>query len=1091
MSNNKPNIFQVIFKKLFGTGKSSAVTSKTNEVILKRVNMHILEMEDVLFHLNSAVMMPENPAGESSTQGGGASEEQKKVSGLKALALVFKQFEFDPNMRMIITGHTDTSGTAEFNFKLSKERSENILYLLYKKDEEDSKKKWAEVCYNRQKVEDYQQILAHYEKKLNCGCDPGDIDDTWGDKTKKATENFLAKMEVGNVKIKAAIYEIQTDAKKRWPKSIWELVYDQYSKELAEVLEITEIQLDGRRKTSVKFVDDKQPILGCGESFPIDNQEKNNYRSQENRRVELLFFDKDEAPEIKCPVDIKKVHTEEECPLWRKFYFVPLYIDPNDLTSIVIHLKFVYYDKIKLKQLPVPNGLTIKAYEDGHKNIPTESIYRDGVYYVKVKFKNKIKDPARTQFYFEIETEDKYIYTKSDSDEPEIKTLTNTQFDNLTFVEKQNYYDLPKLWSSRNYWTRYDGDINKGDTFEKVFKDIEKLKPLGDKLTNDKKPLVFSFDDIVLTETSKSQILQDKNNSGNSIPLDDNSRYTLFYIDHVTKETVGSVQRNLRRLKIYDPETAQPVFTDVKFKKNLITDVPLGTRSVYFCNDFYDVGFKRTNSTDTSFNYTSGHVAGARLAIKDDPELQKSKSVIATNASDRTKAFALSGCGNYEMHYLHDCTVLDGKPFNHLIIYWNCRFVADNGGNAADITNHRKFGMVNAMNRMNKDYFVEKHTGSEDILLRLFFFMEAKNDTNGGNQKCMVSVTDNTNGAWMRTGDAKFRRRDYQADPTYFGATDPINSLQDVDGNTYAVLTNHHEMGHATGNWDSYLYNYEDAANNNWTGLPQYNQPFTAIGGPYRFDDLARMYHNRTPRIRNYWKYVMWMNDESDAGKDLHRFLNGSKYKITYQGQSHKHNFFLANQYRNVELAAFSDTNHSIASNHKVDLYIYKMGDDEFSILAKSGQVINGVLVVKIRLALKFINTGTGNWSFANSRAWAQRLNNDSKTMLDRKFRVATTTNNLFKNLFVVFTPSFQVYTGSAPGDSQYDIEVSWQNGGNFNTSGKRLRVDFDTDKKKIIRYFFGKTTGTANLNKNDFATIVTWVGGSGVANASYTMHNL
>ncbi len=90
------------------------------------------------------------------------------------------------------------------------------------------------------------------------------------------------------------------------------------------------------------------------------------------------------------------------------------------------------------------------------------------------------------------------------------------------------------------------------------------------------------------------------------------------------------------------------------------------------------------------------------------------------------------------MHYLHDCTVLDGKPFNHLIIYWNCRFVADNGGNAADITNHRKFGMVNAMNRMNKDYFVENHNGSEDILLRLFFFMEAKNDTNGGIRKCMM-----------------------------------------------------------------------------------------------------------------------------------------------------------------------------------------------------------------------------------------------------------------------------------------------------------------------------------------------------------------
>ena len=204
---------------LFGTGKSSAVTSKNNEVILKLVKMHILEMEDVLFHLNSAVMMPENPAGESSTQGGGAGEEQTKVSGIKALALVFKQFEFDPDVKMVVSGHTDTSGTAEFNFKLSKERALNILYLMYKKDEEDSRKKWAEVCYNRQKVEDYQQILTYFEKKLTCGCDPRILMILGEIKLKKPQKIFLTQMGLGNVKVKSAIYEIETDQKKRWPVS--------------------------------------------------------------------------------------------------------------------------------------------------------------------------------------------------------------------------------------------------------------------------------------------------------------------------------------------------------------------------------------------------------------------------------------------------------------------------------------------------------------------------------------------------------------------------------------------------------------------------------------------------------------------------------------------------------------------------------------------------------------------------------------------------------------------------------------------------------------------------------------------------------
>ena len=59
MSNGDQNKVDVIFRDVFGTGKSSALTSKKNELILKFVKVSVLEMEDVLFHLNSCVLMPE------------------------------------------------------------------------------------------------------------------------------------------------------------------------------------------------------------------------------------------------------------------------------------------------------------------------------------------------------------------------------------------------------------------------------------------------------------------------------------------------------------------------------------------------------------------------------------------------------------------------------------------------------------------------------------------------------------------------------------------------------------------------------------------------------------------------------------------------------------------------------------------------------------------------------------------------------------------------------------------------------------------------------------------------------------------------
>jgi hypothetical protein len=1080
------SVFTVIFNKIFGTSKSAFTSNKKNEIVLKKVEMHILEMEDVLFHLNSCVMMPENPQGSSSSDGtSNDSSSDSKVSGIKALSLVFKFFESEPDKRMIITGHTDTSGTAAFNFKLSDERAKNILYLL-----NGNKSEWAALCYNRHKIEDYQQILKYFKKKLTSNCDPGDIDDKWGDNTRSATKNFFS--EVLPAKSVALLGKVENDQKKRWPVEAWEAVYNLYNKEIAEILEISESELNLQKKTDIKYVDEKKQVLGCGESFPIENKEKDNYRSQKNRRVEIIFFDKDETPVINCPARVESVHTEKECPLYKKFYFVPIYIEPKEVKSVVYHLQFVYFNKVLKKQLSVPEGLVISVYEDSNKKLDSETTYKEGVYSVKVNFKNQINNPNRTKLYFEFETTDSWIHTQSEKDNPIIIKKNTDEIKSLEFLKRQQYYDLPGKWSSQNYWTRYDGDINKGDRFEKVFKDVQKLKPFGDSITKPDKPLVFSLDDIVLTNQVRNQNIKDKNSTNGDIDLDDKSRITVFYIDHETKENVDGNQKNLRRLKIFKPDENEPVFSNIPFTQNLIHDLPGFTRIIYFCNGFYDVGSKRSSTTDNGFNYTNSHIEGARLAVLNDTDLQVTKLVSASVASDLSKAYALSNCGNYELHYFHDCTELDGKAINYLIVYWSCRFTllpSPGGGTQADITNHRKFGMVNAMARLNKNYVVEKYSGSEDFMIRLFHFMEAKNDTNGGIHKALTDIVGNSHGAWMLPATAQFRKRDYQDDPNYFGAADPINNMQDTDGSTFAVLTNAHEMGHATGNWDHYLYDYQSGGTN-WDGLPRYDQPYTAVGGPYRCDELSRMYHNRTPRLRSYWKFVLWLNDESPAGKTLNKFLNGTIFKITFKGLNHKHEFFLADSYRNVELASKSQLDHVITANSKIDLLLYKLGDDESSRLIHSGQVFNGILVVKIRLAIKFIDTATENWG--NSKlAWAQQLKADFENMLNKKFRIATDANNDFKNVFMIFTPSFRVYTGTAPADSQINIETTFGLGNSFTPNNKTLAVDWDTDTKRIIRYCFGKTTGTADLINTDFPTIVTWMNSPSVANASYTIHNL
>ena len=546
-------------------GTSSAITNHNNLMTLKRIKIYILEMEDVLFHLNSAVMMPENPEGKSSDDSGGGTSDQEKMSGISALGLVFKQFEFDSKKRMIIAGHTDTSGQPKDNFDLSKERAENILYLLT-----GDKVKWAQICANRHKVEDYQQIMKFFAEKNGIDCDPDKIDNKWGDKTENATKEFLKKTIPD--KADALLNEIKTDSKKKWPEEVWQVVYDLYIKHLCKILGVPNEEQLNKKRNTLKYINDSMPYVSCGESFPIDSKYKKNYRSQKNRRVEILFFDKDEieAEAIKCPPARTTVHKEEECPLWKKIYFLPLYIDPKDLTSTVYHLKFVYHDRIKNKTLPVPKGLTINAYKDNTTQISTVTAYENGIYKVKVQFDKSETPDTCKDFHFRFETDSFHIFTKDNASgtQPEIKKeadiLTEksiSKMGEMVFTDQIKYYDLPKEWSSKNYWTRYDGDMNKGDTFEKVMKDKAKLKPFDQNITKPDKPLIFSLDDIVLVDANKNQEIKDKNAGGSPISLDNNSRYTLFNIDYDTKENVGGVQKNLRRIKIHKEESAQPVFT--------------------------------------------------------------------------------------------------------------------------------------------------------------------------------------------------------------------------------------------------------------------------------------------------------------------------------------------------------------------------------------------------------------------------------------------------------------------------------------------------------------------------------------------------
>lgn len=283
----------------------------------------MLEMEDLHFHLDSAVMLPEREPADADAPRSGAA-----LTGLSVLRACFLHAKASPSKKMLCTGHSDRSGPGDYNKTVSDLRARNVRAILTGDADE-----WASVCAQKHVLRDVQCILKWIANvRYWPDCDPGAIDGEQGDKTNSALEAFKRRFndDYGGALALDATVELPT----------WKAFARMYDVGLASILQTDEAGLASYRQ-ALKWLPPE--FVGCGENHPISSDIAQNYRSAVDRRVEILFFDPGDEPQLDACHPSAESCAPDQCELYRKLFlgrrwyqFRPILVDANAKVALTL-----------------------------------------------------------------------------------------------------------------------------------------------------------------------------------------------------------------------------------------------------------------------------------------------------------------------------------------------------------------------------------------------------------------------------------------------------------------------------------------------------------------------------------------------------------------------------------------------------------------------------------------------------------------------------------------------------------------------------------------------------------------------------------
>lgn len=317
-----------------------------------------------------------------------------------------------------------------YNLGITVKRAKAVLHAVL-----GEREPWIAICEGQHKVEDYQLILTWVAGVYGWECDPNGVDNINGTDTQTAVKNFQATYNKTFEKSIAVDGVVGHDT--------WGAFFDLYMDMVENLCETDDAGLQQLR-SKLKFIGPK--VVGCGENWPIQEPQRDSYRSQINRRVEILFFEPGQEPKLNC-------HPGAGCtPILCEIYNPKMYrlrvipVMPSMPKGILVFLKLTYIgpEDAKTEHIFPPDFPVTVVWKDNSTHVA--KVGKGGV----VQFST-----PRSQGPFTLKFDTPDVYVSAGPAGSTGQEKTGTVADTGAF-HKQNacFFKAPAQWTlKQSDWT--------------------------------------------------------------------------------------------------------------------------------------------------------------------------------------------------------------------------------------------------------------------------------------------------------------------------------------------------------------------------------------------------------------------------------------------------------------------------------------------------------------------------------------------------------------------------------------------------------------------------------------------------------------